>query len=107
MFSRAGRFAAVALSLTVLVSTHAAPGAESTSGVSTTPSLRLRVGSFDPVAGPLPMAAELTLPSEPKAGYFVVQFEKSIEAEVLVRLGAIGVQPLHYVPDHAYLVRVP
>ena len=107
MLSRAGRVAAVVLSLTTLALTYAASGAGSISGTSTTPSIRLRVGSFDPVRGPLPLAAEMILTREPTAGHFVVQFEKAIEAEAMARLVALGVQPLHYVPDRSYLVRVP
>jgi subtilisin family serine protease len=65
------------------------------------------VGSFDPITGPSPAAADLRLIREPTEGYFVVQFTKQIDTDTLARLRALGVRPLQYIPDRAYLVQVP
>jgi len=69
--------------------------------------LHLEAGSFDPLRGSPALPSALTLDSEPDGGYFVVQFDRRIEARLLGALRRLSVEPLHYLPDQAYLVRLP
>jgi hypothetical protein len=69
--------------------------------------LLLRVGSFDPLRGAPPLAARLRLPAEPDAGHFIVQFERPADARTLEQLRAAGIEPLYFLPETGYVVRVP
>ncbi len=69
--------------------------------------LRLKVASFDPVRGQPPLPPHLRWEAEPEAGVFVVQFREAISAQLLARVRATGARTLKYLPERAYLVRLP
>ena len=69
--------------------------------------LHLRAGSFDPRRGTPALDPRLALPAEPQAGHFILQLARPIDAAALDGLRAAGAVPLHYLPDAAYVVRVP
>lgn len=72
------------------------------------PLLRLRAASFDPLLGPPPA---LSLPAVTAASetafsaYRLVQFDGPIRPAWLVHLRQVGLEPLVYVPDFAFIVR--
>jgi hypothetical protein len=69
--------------------------------------LKLGAGTFDPlVSVPLP-PVPLRLEAEPASGYFIVQFREAIRSALLDTLRSIGAAPVGYLPDQAYLVRLP
>ena len=67
--------------------------------------LRLHAGTFDPrrAAPPLPAPLATRSPSP----YVIVQFAGPVRPEERAALEAKGVAVLDYVPDHAYVVRLP
>ena len=69
--------------------------------------LRLRAGSFDPARRAPSLPPRLRLSAEPEAGHFIVQFERPIDGRTLDGLRLAGIEPLHYLPEAAYVVRVP
>jgi subtilisin-like proprotein convertase family protein len=69
--------------------------------------LRLKVETFDPLVARPELADDLKWPAEPGSGYFVVQFDRQIRVRMLADLHALGVETLGYLPDRAYLVRLP
>ncbi len=69
--------------------------------------LRLKIGDFDPRGTTPALPEDLSLEDEPPSGYFVVQFDRRIEARLLGDLRRLSVEPLHYLPEQAYLVRLP
>ncbi|HEX6850138.1 MAG TPA: S8 family serine peptidase [Candidatus Polarisedimenticolaceae bacterium] len=64
------------------------------------PYLRLKSGTFDPLASTSPAA------QEEAGGYFVAQFRSAIDPALLSRVRRAGGEPLQYVPDGAYVLRV-
>ncbi len=68
--------------------------------------VHLRTVSFDPLKGTPPLPERRRLAREPSAGYFLVQLDGAADRGVRARLRARGAEPLAYVPDGAYLVRV-
>ncbi len=69
--------------------------------------LALKIGTFDPTVEQPTLPDDLRLPAEPESGYFVVQFDRAIEPRLLDGLRSLGVEPLGYLPERAYLVRLP
>jgi hypothetical protein len=107
MASRVGRFAAAGPGL-LLCFCLCLPAIAASRGAQTEPSeLHLRVGSFDPLTGQPPLPERLRLTAEPREGYFVVQFDRDVDQRLVDRLRAKGAETLHYLPDRAYLVRLP
>ena len=65
--------------------------------------LQLKAGTIDPLAAP----AAAPEGSSPGGGVRIVQFRTAIEPSVLDQVRALGVELLGYLPDRAYVVRVP
>lgn len=90
----------------LLLVSHPGHGADGP-GSSLDRTIRLKIASFDPLAGTPPLPERLKLSAEPPSGYFVVQFHEAIHPRLLGRLSSVGAEPLKYLPDGAYLVRLP
>ena len=71
------------------------------------PHLELKIGKFDPTSGRPPLSESLRLQAEPESGIFIVQLRRAIVPADLSRLRALGAQTLGFVPEQAYLVRLP
>ena len=71
------------------------------------PKVRLKIGSFEPLSERLPLPEGLRLAQEPSAGYFIVQFGERVRPALLEQLVAVGASPVEYLPDQAYVVRLP
>lgn len=69
--------------------------------------LRLKVGSFDPLSGRPPGSPTLFLPSEPPAGIFVLQVRERWSPALFAKIRASGAELLEYLPERAYVVRLP
>jgi subtilisin family serine protease len=72
-------------------------------------SLHLRIGTFDPLAAEPPdvpnsLATESTVAG---TGYYAVQFQGPIRVQWREQLESTGAQVVEYVPDYAYVVRIP
>ena len=87
---------------------------ESVAGSTLSPKLSSNVvnlpgGAFDPVAsereGKVPGGAELSASGD--EGYYIVQFDKTADDEMLDNLRATGVEILQYVPNRAFYVYAP
>ena len=68
--------------------------------------VRLRVGTFDPRRSASELPERLRLAEEPRGGYFLVQLEGRADRSTTAKLRARGAEPLAYVPDGAYVVRL-
>lgn len=68
--------------------------------------VRLKAVSFDPLEGLPDLPAELRYPAEPAGGYFIVQFRGEADRPALERVKRAGAEPLEYVADRAYIVRL-
>ncbi|PKO23411.1 MAG: hypothetical protein CVU38_04275, partial [Chloroflexi bacterium HGW-Chloroflexi-1] len=71
--------------------------------------IRLKIATFDPLVGEPDLPASLRYAEEAAAaaGTYLVQFRNPILPAWRAALAATGVQIVNYVPDHAYLVRLP
>jgi subtilisin family serine protease len=67
--------------------------------------LRLQAGSFDPRRAAPPLPGPLTIGST--SPYLIVQFAGPVRPEWRAALEAAGVEVLDYLPDYAYVVRLP
>lgn len=69
--------------------------------------LRLQWGTFDPTRGDVaPPTGELGLADPAASRYQIVQFNGPVEESWKSDLAAAGLEPLIYVPDYAFIVRV-
>ncbi len=69
--------------------------------------LRLQWGTFDPTRGDVaPPSGELGLDNPAASRYQIVQFTGPVEESWKAELSAAGLEPLIYVPDNAFIVRV-
>ncbi len=68
--------------------------------------LRLKVESFDPVLESSRLPASLRLDSEADNSVFIVQFEDSAAPAGLEALRDLGLDPLGYLPEDAFLLRL-
>ena len=68
--------------------------------------IHLRFGTFDPLEGPLSLPERHRLEHEPGRGYFLVQLEGTPDRSARARLRARGAEPLAYIPDGTYIVRL-
>ena len=69
--------------------------------------LRLQWGTFDPTRGDVaPPSGELGLADPTASRYQIVQFNGPVEESWKAGLAAAGLEPLIYVPDNAFIVRV-
>jgi len=68
--------------------------------------IRLRVGTFDPGRRAPELPERLRLAEEPLGGYFLVQLEGTADRSTIAKLRAHGAEPLAYVPDSAFVVRL-
>jgi subtilisin-like proprotein convertase family protein len=69
--------------------------------------LRLGRATFDPVRGLPSIPANLRIDVEPDGGIFVVQMRDPLRPDTLDRLRGTGARPLEYLPERAYVVRIP
>lgn len=69
--------------------------------------LRLKVGEFDPLVSAPALPERLRLTEQPASGIFVVQFRRPIDPGLLQKLRTTGAETLKYLPDNAYIVRLP
>ncbi len=69
--------------------------------------LHLKVADFDPIAGLPQLPPSLRTDAEPPSGIFVVQMRDAITPRLLARVRATGAEPLEYLPDGGYVVRLP
>lgn len=69
--------------------------------------LRLKIATFDPATDPPALPESLRLAAEPASGVFVAQLRAAASPAMLSSIRALGVETLGYLPDDAYLVRVP
>ena len=97
---RRNRLAVVAVSLLSVLGS-------ATRGQAADGPIKLRRGKFDPLLERPALPEHLRLPSEPTEGYFLVQVEGAIDPPLEARLREAGVERLAFVPDNAWLVRVP
>jgi len=100
---RRGTVLALTIAVFQLSTTHVGAGA---SPGSADPVLRLKVATFDPLREQPPLPESLRLSDEPTVGYFVVQFEHAVTSRTLGNLRRFGGEPLEYLPDHAFVVRL-
>ena len=78
--------------------------------------LRLRLGAFDPLRADIPRdlpgyllqaAPDAAFAGGAAAGYYVVQFQGPILDVWLAELRSLGAEILEYIPDYAYVARLP
>lgn len=73
-------------------------------------SIHLRAGSFDPLSAGAPPGLPLDLATAGPAGeraYYLVQFQGPIQPAWTEKLAALGAELLEYIPDYAFVVRLP
>jgi subtilisin-like proprotein convertase family protein len=71
------------------------------------PPIRLKAGSFDPLRERLPLPDRLRHAEEPASGIFAVQFSETIRPALLDRVRSLGGEPIEYLPERAFLFRLP
>lgn len=69
--------------------------------------LRLQAGSFDPLRESPPMPAHLVAVPSPPSPYAIVQFSGPVRPAYRSALERAGIRVLDYLPDYAYVVRLP
>ena len=67
--------------------------------------LLLHAAEFDPLDGAPTLPAALTWDGSADPDYFLVQFHGSLSPADRALLSELGATPLHFVPNHAWLVR--
>jgi hypothetical protein len=95
--------AGLALSAATLITMPSWAASEAAAG----PPIRLRVRTFDPLLYTPALPDRLRWTAEPVRGYFLVQLEAELDPGTEARLRALGVERLGFVPDRAYVVRLP
>jgi subtilisin family serine protease len=100
MARRRNRLALVAVSLLSVLgfTTH---------GKADSGAIKLRRGKFDPLLERPALPERLRLATEPVEGYFLMQVEGPVDRALEARLREAGVERLAFVPDSAWIVRVP
>jgi photosystem II stability/assembly factor-like uncharacterized protein len=78
--------------------------------VSQDPYIRLAIGEFDPLAGPIPipLPSKLKLDSYPadEEGYYILQFKSPIMQAWKDALTDAGARIFDYIPDFAFIVKM-
>lgn len=99
---------AFALLVLTLVSLASVAQAQGPTGGTNGQLIRLRVATFDPIAGGDPFADnQLGAQTVQAAGpYYLVQFNGPIEAVWVRQIEQLGAKVLGYVPDQAHIVRI-
>ncbi len=69
------------------------------------PRIRLQQAAFDPLLSSTPRHAGLAEPGQSK--YYLIQFHGPIRSEWIQELNRRGVEIMDYVPDFAFIVRIP
>lgn len=100
-------FASLSLALLLLGLTLAAVHAAPRGPQSPPVLLRLQAGSFDPLRESPPAPARLVSVLSSSSPYGIVQFSGPLQPECRSTLEKAGLQVLGYLPDYAYVVRLP
>ena len=66
----------------------------------------LRVGNFDPAIGVLPLPQNLKATETAEPAYYIVQFKSAIQESDKVGLQQRSLEPLGYLPEHAYILKL-
>lgn len=104
-----GRRLMIFLTLLALIAVLASPALAAPAANDPGPMIHLQAGSFDPLAGgppdvPASLQAE---PAKDGISYVLVQFQGPIEQSWPEDLRNLGAELLEYIPDYAYVVRLP
>ena len=68
--------------------------------------IMLRTGNFDPPQSLLPLPPNLRARPTADPAYYIVQFKSAIQESDKVSLQRYGLEPLGYLPENAYILRL-